>query len=138
MSNGTDMDSIKDLIPKDKFDVSSFDQLMALSDDEIGEIIPEILKWIQDMNWPVAPSMIKVLASHRAATEKYLPVLLKPEQKDDEWKRNIIMYLLVEWTSYPVDDHLSSEIKRIAENPTDGEREELADKAAQEFMNTFA
>ena len=132
------MENIKDLIPKDKFDDSSFEQLMALNDAEIDPIIPELLKWIQDMNWPVAPSVIKVLASHRAATEKHLLVLLKPEQKDDEWKRNIIKYLLVEWTSYPVDDHLTSEIKRIAENPTDGEREELADEAAQEFLNAFA
>ena len=132
------MESVNNLIPKDKFDTSAYEQLMALSDDEITPIIPELLKWIQDMNWPVAPSVIKVLASHRAATEKHLLVLLKPEQKDDEWKRNIIKYLLSEWHSYPDDERITAEIKRIAENPTDGEREELADKAAQEFLNAFA
>ena len=132
------MDSIKDLIPKDKFDDSAYEQLMALSDDEITPIIPELLKWIQDMNWPVAPSVITVLASHRTATEKHLSVLLKPEQKDDEWKRNIIKYLLSEWHSYPDDERITAEIKRIAENPTAGEREELVDEAAQELLNVFA
>jgi hypothetical protein len=131
------MACVKDLIPKDKFDTSSFGQLMALSDDEIEPIIPDLLIWIQDMNWPVAPDMIKVLASHRAVTEKHLPDLLKPEQKDGEWKRNIIKYLLSEWSSYPDDEQIIAELKRIAGQPTDGEREELVDAAAKEYLKSF-
>ena len=90
------------------------------------------------MNWPAAPYMIKVLAAHRAATEKHLTVLLKPEQKDDEWKRNIIQYLLAEWPSFPDDDRITSEIVRIADHPTEGERGELVDKAAEEYLDAFA
>ena len=62
------MENIKDLIPKDKFDVSSFEQLMALNDAEIDPIIPELLKWIQDMNWPVAPSVIKVVEHNKVSS----------------------------------------------------------------------
>ena len=111
---------------------------MSLNDEEIDAIIPELLEWIQDMNWPVAPSIIRVLAAHRKATEKYLPALLKPEQNDAEWKRHIIAYLLREWTSYPGDDRITNEIARIADHPTEAERQEEVDVAAAEYLDGFA
>ena len=125
---------INDLIPKDRSDTSSFNMLMSLSDNEIDTIVPELLEWIQDMNWVVSAYMIKVLSCHRGVVEKYLPDLLRPEQKDDEWKRNIIAHLLTEWPYYPDDITTITEIRRIAEHPTDGERNELADEAAKEYL----
>ena len=131
------MADINGLIPKDKFDTSPFDSLMTLTDDAIEPLIPKLLIWIQDMNWPVAPHVIKVLAKHRIATEKYLLSLLKPEQKDDIWKYNIIRYLLCEWPSSPDDELITSEIVRISECPTEGEKEELVDEAALKYLNKF-
>ncbi|WP_295154385.1 DUF5071 domain-containing protein [uncultured Ruminococcus sp.] len=121
-----------ELIPKDKFDISSFEKLMALSDDEIDALIPPLLEWIQDMNWTVSSYMVRVLSKHRRAVEKYLPDLLKPQQTDNEWKRNIIRYLLSEWSA--ADERITAEIKRIAEHPTDGERLEAVDEAANEYL----
>ena len=125
-----------ELIPKDKYDISSFEKLMALSDDEIDALIPELLVWIQDMNWAVSEYMVRVLLRHQRAAEKYLADLLKPGQNDNEWKRNIIRYLLTEWSSEPEDSRITEEIRRIAAEPTDGEREELADEAANEYLNS--
>lgn len=133
-----DTEYLRNLIPKDKFDTSSFGQLMALSGEDADVIIPDILEWIQDMNWPVAPYMIKVLAKHRNVTEKHLPVLLKPEQMDAEWKLHIIRNLLREWTSCPDDDRITAEIARIADHPTEEERMEEVDAAAREYLDTFA
>ena len=129
------MAEINDLIPKDKFDTSSIDVLMTLNDDAIEPLIPKLLIWIQDMNWPVAPHVIKVLAKHCKVTEKYILSLLKPEQKDDIWKYNIIRYLLYEWPSFPDDELITSEIIRISERPTEGEKEELVDEAALKYLN---
>ncbi|MBR1749426.1 MAG: DUF5071 domain-containing protein [Ruminococcus sp.] len=129
---------INDLIPKDKFDTSSFKKLMSLNDNEIDAIVPELLEWIQDMNWEVSAYMIQVLSSHQCAVEKYLLNLLKPEQKDDEWKRNIIKHLLSNWSSYPDDVRITTEIRRIAQHPTDGERSESVDVAANEYLKCHA
>ena len=131
-------EKIKNLIPKDKFDTSSFGQLMALSDEEADVIIPDLLEWIQDMNWPVASHMIKVLTKHRDVTEKHLPDLLKPGQKDAEWKLHIIRNLLNEWPSCPDDDRVTAEIARIADHPTEEERMEEVDAAAREYLDAFA
>ena len=129
------MADINGLIPKDKFDTSPFDSLMTLTDDAIEPLIPKLLIWIQDMNWPVAPHVIKVLAKHCKVTEKYILSLLKPEQKDDIWKHNIIRYLLYEWPSFPDDELIMSEIVRISECPTEGEKEELVDEAALKYLD---
>ena len=129
---------IQDLIPKDKHDISSINELMSLNDEEIDEIIPDLLEWIQDMNWPVSSHIINVLASHRKAVERYLPTLLKPEQKDEEWKRNIIQYLLCEWVSFSEDECIKNEIIRIAVEPTDSEIDEGVNIAAGEYLKNFA
>ena len=128
---------LRELIPKDKFDTSSFEQLLALSDEQIDEITPDLLTWIQDMNWPVAPYMIKVLSSHREVTESHLLVLLKPEQNDAEWKLHIIRDLLRNWTSFP-NDLIMKEIARIASHPTREEKSEEVDVAADEYLEDLA
>ena len=128
------MEYIRDLLPKDKFDTASLERLMSLSDEQINEIIPDLLEWIQDMNWPVAPCIITVLAKHRKATERHLIALLKPEQEDAEWKLHIIASLLNEWPSYS-DDKIVAEIVRIASYPTEAERLEEVDVAAADYLN---
>ena len=45
---------IKALVPKDKYDITVISELKKLSDTEIKSIIPGLLEWIQDMDWPVA------------------------------------------------------------------------------------
>jgi hypothetical protein len=53
--------NIRELIPKDKFDESAVEKLKTLSFEQIKPIIPDLLKWLQDMNWPVANSIFYIL-----------------------------------------------------------------------------
>jgi hypothetical protein len=115
------MEDVRKLLPKDKFDLSTTEELMQLDDDEIEAIIPDLLIWIQDMNWPVSQLIALVLIVHRKLTEKYLLDLLKPEQRDNIWKYNIITQLLMKWPSKAYDPRIIAEIIRIAEEPTKGE-----------------
>ncbi len=43
------MEDVRKLLPKDKFDLSTTEELMQLDDDEIEAIIPDLLIWIQDI-----------------------------------------------------------------------------------------
>ena len=43
---------IKHLIPKDKGDYKNIEELKRLSFDEIEPIVPDLLVWLQDINWP--------------------------------------------------------------------------------------
>lgn len=131
------MNDYKDLIPKDKHDVSGIGKLMLLSDEEIEGVVSGLLNWIQDMNWPVAKYVIKVLGVHKNVVEKHLLKALKVEQKDAEWKKNIIRELLYEWSLYPSDELVLEEIRRIANNPTNEEKEELVDEAARTYLEDY-
>lgn len=122
---------IKDLIPKNKYDISAVSELKKLSDIEIESIIPELLVWIQDMNWPIAEDIVEVLSVHGKVTEPYILNILKSDQKDEIWKFNIITYLLKKNKSFSENTSIMSEVERIAVLPTKGEQLEFVDTAAK-------
>lgn len=125
-------------LPKDKYDIEAVEKLELLDDEQLEPVIPQLLEWIQDMNWVIAPLVCDLLAQHCRIVEPHLYALLKPENTDGIWKYNIIKYLLEMWGGYPDDERITSEIARIAEHPTDSEKQELADEAASKFLEDFA
>lgn len=129
---------INTLIPKDKKDVSVIPELKKLSDSQIEPIIPQLLEWIQDMNWPVAEEIAEILSVHVRVTEPFIPELLKPEQKDDVWKFCIISYLLKKNKNFCENGLIISEVGRIAASPTKGERLEEVDTAAKELLQIIS
>ncbi|MGG0887934.1 DUF5071 domain-containing protein [Brevibacillus parabrevis] len=52
---------MKSLLPKDKFDIDSVTALGGLDPKQLKPIIPDLILWIQDINWPVAPEVTKLL-----------------------------------------------------------------------------
>ena len=126
------------LLPVDKFDSEAVKRLSGLDDEQIEPIVPKLLEWIQDMNWPVAQLVCELLNEHYSVVEPQLYELLKPGQTDDIWKYNIIKYLIGGRYGCPDDERLMTEIMRIAQHPTDSEKAELVDEAAKEILKDFA
>lgn len=52
------------MLPKDKFDVCAVEQLRNVDTQQVIPLLPSMLEWIQDMNWPVAKPMVEVLLSY--------------------------------------------------------------------------
>ena len=48
---------IKALIPKDKSDIETAETLSNHSFKEVQPIIPDLLEWLQDGNWPVSKTV---------------------------------------------------------------------------------
>ena len=48
---------LKKYIPSDKFDLEKVELLYQFTFDEIESIIRDLLKWLQDGNWPVSRSL---------------------------------------------------------------------------------
>ncbi|MEI2280658.1 DUF5071 domain-containing protein [Paenibacillus polysaccharolyticus] len=46
--------NIRTILPKDKFDVESVEKLAKRSNDELRHILPELMEWLQDGNWPIS------------------------------------------------------------------------------------
>ena len=87
------VDVIK-LVPKNKFDNSTIPQLMSLSENDITPILPKLLNWIADFNWPIANDVCKVLAKFPESITPLLIEALNPEAEDDELKYYIINHLI--------------------------------------------
>lgn len=120
---------IKTLIPKDKFDFETVDRLKSCSYDQIESIIPELLEWLQDMNWPISQPIAEYLLPF---SEKIAPEILKILQgKDEIWK----YWMLVTFGKITKDKLVLEEINRIAKNPTQEETDNEVSEIANEIIN---
>lgn len=127
------MKQVKNLVPKNKFDFSGMEELMKLSDEEIEPVIPDLLAWMKDMNWPVAKEMPALLALHQETLIPHIIEILQPEQWECDWKTNIIHDLL------PLLDEkyllmLKPALERIMKNPTEGELDEGTNIQAENIL----
>lgn len=88
--------NIKEMVPKDKFDNVHIDDLNRLSDKEIKSIIYDLLKWIQDYNWPVAHEILPILIDRENLVFPYIHQILNGD--DVMWKYWIMDLLIPEFT----------------------------------------
>lgn len=75
---------VKDLVPKDKHDVSNIDKLYNLTDEEMKTIVYDLLEWVQDYNWPVAQELVSVLKEREDIIFPYMSDILRGD--DFMWK----------------------------------------------------
>lgn len=121
----------RNLIPADKGDVETARLLFSYSYEDVQSIIPELLEWIQDMNWPVARPVADYLESILAhITTEILEIL---RGNDDIWKYWCI-HVFGLWTEKEIAPELLVEIKRIVENPTETEIEEEVAEVGKEVL----
>jgi hypothetical protein len=52
---------IEKLIPRDKFDFDTVNELKKLSKESLKLIIPQLFEWTQDMNWLIANDIADIL-----------------------------------------------------------------------------
>lgn len=76
--------NVKDLVPKNKHDVSNINKLYSLTDDEMKLIVYDLLEWIQDYNWPVAQELVPLLKEREDIIFPYMSDILRGD--DFMWK----------------------------------------------------
>ena len=55
---------LKKYLPRDKCDIESIEQLIMIGLPTIKPLIPDLLEWTEDYNWPVAMKLIPFLADN--------------------------------------------------------------------------
>ena len=123
---------MKQLIPKDKFDIKTAEKLIGYSYDQVQPIVPELLTWIQDMNWPVARPVADYLQSISENLSNDIVEILKGN--DDQWKYWCIQIFGISSNKLP-SKAVIEEIRRIADNPTRSEISEEVQERAIEFIS---
>ena len=120
--------NIKELIPKDKFDIDTAQRLQNFSFEEIKPIIPDLLKWLQDMNWPVSGKVADFLIPFSDDIADEILQILKTD--DEVWK----YWLILNFGRTIKNELVVNEIKRIAKNPTEAEVEDGVCEVAKEIF----
>jgi hypothetical protein len=128
------MDGQSDLLSKDKHDQEAIERLRKLQPEQLVPLLPELLEWIADINWPICRDAIElVLTVPEHVAEPVCKVL---QTTDEGWKCNCLDYVV---RDLPQEEQqrLRPELERIAQNPTLEEIEEETRDTAQEILETI-
>ncbi|MBO0603552.1 DUF5071 domain-containing protein [Sporosarcina sp. E16_3] len=128
------MNNFDERLPRNKFDFESVNKIRKMEKKNIIPLIPGLLKWIQDMNWPIAPEVAEILL---ASPKEIVPYIKNVFSTDDNiWKFWCLEYL-VKNLSPEYRKLLISDLKRLNSMPTEGEKLEEVDLKAREILNSI-
>jgi hypothetical protein len=74
--------------PRDKYDFTSLDQIEASRPIAWAHLVPELLTWLQDPNWPISGRVKEVLLLNPTALLE--PIRLVLDGDDEGWQSNCL------------------------------------------------
>jgi Domain of unknown function (DUF5071) len=102
--------NLLEMLPVSKHDTDKAAKLGALGYPAVEPVLPQILKWLKDMNWPVAMVLKPLVAGIGAPLAPYLRDVFATD--DDIWKYWILE--VVVGRSPELSGDLRSEIMTLA------------------------
>lgn len=122
------MSDIRDLLPRDKLDLERAEAIVALGYPAVAPLLPDLMLWLQDSNWPVCDVIAPFLASLGAPIVPEVRHVL--ESDDAIWKGWVLLYVV--GRSKEVQEAVRDQLVRIADTePTDEEGEGLPEIARE-------
>jgi|GEM_PF-1179062 len=122
---------LADCIPKDKFDRDSVQRAIEIGYPGINPILPDLLVWLQDINWPVTQDLVPLLKDAGTGIAPHITAILK--STDSGWK-----YFVVSWLCKSVNNDvwalIETDLVRLAERPSKRDLEEEVDRVAAEVL----
>jgi hypothetical protein len=120
------------LLPRHKQDIERAHAILALGYPAVAGVLPDLMSWLQDYNWPVARIIALLLASiGRPVLPEIRHVL---DSGDDIWKYWTLTCVVDEFAPDLIAE-LRPELERLTLRPTPGERGEEVDQKAQELLD---
>lgn len=125
--------NLKNHLPTDKHDTKKAEALVALGLPAIESVLPNLLEWVQDGNWPVACVFLPFLKTVGTPLAPHIRNVFLGS--DNTWK----YFLLNDIVGYSKElaIELAVDLKRMATTPTSGEISEELDICAKEVLNKF-
>lgn len=124
---------INNCIPKDKFDTAAIELAREIGFPALNPILADLLKWIQDANWPVAAGTAALLSNAGLEIVPHIKAILRSD--DGTWKHWTID-LVVRNSSSDVLLELRNDLVRLTESPTHDDQSEDAAAAALRILTT--
>lgn len=122
---------LEDCVPRDKHDADAVRRARALGFPTIDPILPDLLEWVQDINWPVAPLVVDLLEEAGPAIAPHILAILRSD--DDVWKYHVIERCAPSW-SPEIWVTVAEDVTRLRDRPSPSERAEEVDIVAREAL----
>jgi len=123
--------NLTELLPASKFETEKAARVVSLGYPGVEPVIPQILEWLQDLNWPVARVFQPFAASIGAPLAPHVRLILKTD--DGCWKHSVLSGVVAE--SFELAACLRTELERLASSPTPIESQEKVNVVASEILS---
>jgi len=117
---------LKECIPEDKFDLAAIDRAVEVGFPQINPILPDLLEWIKDGNWPVALPTASLLSG---AGLEIVPVIKSILNGDDGMWKYWTIDLVVRPGATKLQLAVQSDLDRVTRNPS---QDDLSCEVAEE------
>lgn len=124
--------NLRSYVPKDKHDIKAIERARLIGFPVLNPIIPELLTWLQDINWPVASECVKLL-SH--ADSEIVPHIQSILRSDDSIWKYWILNALCPRLAPDILATLRCDIKELTTDATQNDKAEEVDQAANELLS---
>ncbi|MFD2114795.1 DUF5071 domain-containing protein [Paenibacillus yanchengensis] len=125
------MMTFENKLPRNKFDFERVNTIKKMNKKDIVPLLPGLLEWMQDMNWPIAPEVANILISFPKEIIPHIKDVFSTS--DDIWKFWCLEYLVKELPSQYM-ELLRSDLIKLATTSTMGEELEEVDKKASQIL----
>jgi len=123
--------AIQECVPKDKFDVEAIERAHSVGFPDLNPLIPELLEFVQDANWPVAVPSSTLLS---LAGPEIVPFVRDVLRSDDGMWKYWTIELVVKNLPTGVRAALSADLAQLVDAPAQDDIANEADKAAARIL----
>ena len=126
------MEGYEDYLPLNIYDVDKVEKLKKLDRSVLEPLLPDLLEYTQDMNWPVASGVVEILLTFPKEIVSHVQAIVS--SNDDNWKWFILNFLVIK---LPVESQVQFKqyLIRVAQTPTQNEIAEELDEIAKEIVD---
>ncbi len=122
---------IRTLIPKHKSDFESVNALKQLKLEEIRPILPDLMEWLQDLNWPIAQEIESLLLGFQG---ELIPHIQRVFRTDDAQWKYFILHGLIQRLPPHIVQELKVDLERMLHAPSSDEKYEELDDVLIELL----
>lgn len=121
------------LLPSTKRETETAEHLVALGYPAVAPVLPQMLEWVQDLNWPVARVFQPFLTSIGAPLAPFVRRVLATT--DDAWKYSLLTGVVD--SSPDLARALQQDLERLVRSPTPGEVAEEVSEVAADVLRSL-
>lgn len=125
---------IDECVPSNKHDHDAVQRARAVGFPALDPVLPRLLTWLQDLNWPVAGSVSELLSGSGPEIVPHIRAVFLSD--DAIWKYWILSDLCPRLPPAILAE-LRPDIEILATSPTAADQREEVHEAAGELLATF-